>query len=235
VGTIKDSSPILEDNLPLGDMSNMAFMGTLVLSGRGKGLIVATGQATELGKISEQVQSIKPVPTPLQVQLEKFSRQLGIIILLISGAAVLLGTITGRLLTEMLLTGIALAVGAIPEGLPVVVTITFSIGVKRMATKNAIIRRLPAVETLGSTSVIASDKTGTLTKNEMTVQLISAAGFTYQVSGTGFEPEGEIIATKGEDALKESEKMRALELCLRAGLLCNESRLGYDKKQGLLS
>ncbi|MDO9533872.1 MAG: HAD-IC family P-type ATPase [Bacillota bacterium] len=230
LGSSKNTDPIMEKHPAMGDLRNMAFMGTLVLSGRGKGLVVATGQATELGKISEQVRRVKPSPTPLQVQLENFSRWLGYIIISISALAVLLGLAFGRPLAEMLLTGIALAVGAIPEGLPVVVTITFSIGVKRMAGKNAIIRRLPAVETLGSTTVIASDKTGTMTKNEMTVQLISCAGVTYRVSGIGFEPEGEITDENGEPPNPKNRE--SLELCLRAGLLSNESRLVFEEEQG---
>lgn len=230
LGSPKNTDLVKEEHPVVGDLHNMAFMGTLVLSGRGKGLVVGTGQQTELGKISEQVRRVKPVPTPLQVQLANFSRWLGYAILSVSALAVLTGLAFGRPLTDMLLTGIALAVGAIPEGLPVVVTITFSIGVKRMAEKNAIIRRLPAVETLGSTTVIASDKTGTLTKNEMTVQLISCAGYTFRVSGAGFEPAGKIVDSYGETVnLKEAG---ALELCLRAGLLANESRLNFNEERG---
>jgi Ca2+-transporting ATPase len=230
LGARKDTNLVTQEHPVAGDLHNMAFMGTLVLSGRGKGLVVGTGQQTELGKISEQVRRVKPAPTPLQVQLANFSRWLGYAILAVSAVAVLLGLALGRPLAEMILTGIAMAVGAIPEGLPVVVTITFSIGVKRMADKNAIIRRLPAVETLGSTTVIASDKTGTLTKNEMTVQLIWCGGHTYRVSGVGFKPEGKIMNSDGKTV--NLQEARALELCLLAGLLANESRLAFDKERG---
>jgi len=230
LGASKDVRPLAAERLALGDLKNMAFMGTLVLSGRGKGLVTGTGRATELGKISEQVRRVKPAPTPLQVQLGRFSRWLGYGILAVSGSAVLLGLALGRSVPEMLLTGIALAVGVIPEGLPVVVTITLAIGVKRMAGRNAIVRRLPAVETLGSTSVIASDKTGTLTKNEMTVQVIFVGGVTYQVSGIGFEPKGWITGPNGEPVRLKDHP--ALRLCLRAGLLANESRLGFEKERG---
>jgi magnesium-transporting ATPase (P-type) len=230
VGVRKDVKPVREERPALGDLRNMAFMGTLVLSGRGKGVVTATGAATELGKISEQVQRVKPAPTPLQVQLGRFGRWLGYGIVAISGVAVLLGLALGRPLPEMVLTGIALAVGVIPEGLPVVVTITFAIGVKRMTARRAIIRRLPAVETLGSTTVIASDKTGTLTRNEMTVQVITVGGNTYRLTGTGFEPKGDLV-----DADEEPVRLKrhpALALCLRIGLLNNESRLGFDEKRG---
>ncbi|MEW6425691.1 MAG: HAD-IC family P-type ATPase [Bacillota bacterium] len=230
VGVSKETGPVGKERPALGEVRNMAFMGTLVLSGRGKGVVVATGQKTELGKISEQVQKVKPAPTPLQVQLARFSRRLGYLILGISALAVLLGLALDRSLSEMILMGIALAVGVIPEGLPVAVTITMAIGVKRMADRNAIIRRLNAVETLGSTSVIASDKTGTLTKNEMTVQAIFAGGVEYRVSGAGFEPKGEI--TDGEGKPVDLDVHPALELCLRAGLLANEARLAHSEERG---
>jgi len=226
----KISETIREEIAPIAERFNIAFMGTLVLSGRGKGVVVGTGRATELGHISDQVSQVKSAPTPLQVQLNKFSRWLGLVILFISLGSVLLGLFLGRMLFEMILTGTALAVGAIPEGLPVVVTITLSIGVKRMARRNAIIRKLPAVETLGSTTVIASDKTGTLTKNEMTVQRIWAGGNTYHINGVGFEPEGEILSEGGEPL--KLEKHGALEKCLRVGLLANESGLGFTKERG---
>lgn len=230
VGVRKDTGPIRTAKPALGDLRNAAFMGTLVLSGRGKGIVTATGPATELGQISEQVRRVKPAPTPLQEQLGRFGRWLGYGILAISGVAVVLGLVLGRPLPEMVLTGIALAVGAIPEGLPVVVTITLAIGVKRMAARQAIVRRLPAVETLGSTTVIASDKTGTLTKNEMTVQTVVVGGETFHFTGTGFEPKGDLLNAEEERVrLKDNP---ALALCLRIGLLNNESRLGYDEKRG---
>lgn len=230
LGVRKNTEQIFDDRAPLGDRINMTFMGTLVLSGRGKGIVVGTGQSTELGKISTEVQRVKPAPTPLQVQLAKFGRILGVSIVSISAIAVVLGLGLGRPLAEMVLTGIALAVGAIPEGLPVVVTITLAIGVKRMAGRNAIIRRLPAVETLGSTNVIASDKTGTLTKNEMTVQKIFVGGSTFNVTGVGFEPKGDLIDEEGEEVIIKNHP--ALELCIRTGLLANESRLGFDEERG---
>ena len=226
----KKTEVILEKGVSVADRKNMAFMGTLVQSGRGKGMVVGTGRITELGQISDQVSRIKPATTPLQIQLGKFSRLLGAVILMISVISVALGLALGRELFEMILTGTALAVGAIPEGLPVVVTITLSIGVKRMAGLNAIVRKLPAVETLGSTTVIASDKTGTLTKNEMTVQMVWAGGATYRFSGIGFAPEGEILDEKDEPVNLKNH--RVLEKCLRVGLLTNESRLGFAEERG---
>src|SRR5690606_31239798 len=154
------------------------------------GIVVATGGKTELGRISEHVAKVEAAPTPLEVQFAAFGRWIGYGILAISALTVLLGMALGIPFVDMLLTGIALAVGAIPEGLPIVVTVAMAIGVSAMAGRNAIIRRLPAVETLGSTTVIASDKTGTLTKNEMTVQEIYAGGRSFKVSGVGFEPKG---------------------------------------------
>ncbi len=226
----KNTQTIEEKTVPVADRLNMAFMGTLVLAGRGKGIVTATGLKTELGSISEQVNKVKSAPTPLQVQLNIFSQWLGIVILVISLGSVALGLLLGRELFEMILTGTALAVGAIPEGLPVVVTITLAIGVKKMARRNAIVRKLPAVETLGSTSVIASDKTGTLTKNEMTVQQVWTPGNKYHITGVGFEPEGEVYEETGQPT--ELENHKALEQCLRIGVLSNESSLGYEEDTG---
>lgn len=225
----KVSVPLDIESPSTGDIKNMAFMGTLVVSGRGQGIVVATSTKTQLGSISSEVARVRSAVTPLQDKLDHMSRRIGIAILGISVVAVLLGIYVGEKLVDMLLTGIALAVGAIPEGLPVVVTITLAIGVKRMADKNAILRRLYAVETLGSTTVIASDKTGTMTKNEMTVVEISAGGMFYRISGTGFSPEGEVLPEGPDDA----KNNKALEMCLRAGQLANESYLEFDedKKQ----
>ncbi|MDI6897141.1 cation-translocating P-type ATPase [Methanocella conradii] len=221
----KDTAALSVKGVAIGDIHNMAFMGTLVTSGRGQGIVVATGTKTQLGSISVEVARVKKTATPLQDRLGHLSSRIGIAILGLSIVAVALGIIIGERLIDMLLTGIALAVGAIPEGLPVVVTITLAIGVKRMADKNAIIRRLPAVETLGSTTVIASDKTGTMTRNEMTVVRAYAGGRHYRVSGVGYSPDGEILAEDKDDPRNN----KALEMCLRAGLLANESDLEFDE------
>jgi len=220
----KVSVPLDIESPSTGDIKNMAFMGTLVVSGRGQGIVVATGTRTQLGGISYEVARVKSAVTPLQDKLDHMSRWIGIAVLGVSAIAVVLGIMIGERFVDMLLTGIALAVGAIPEGLPVVVTITLAIGVKRMADKNAIIRRLPAVETLGSTTVIASDKTGTMTRNEMTVVRIFAGDRFYRVTGTGFSPAGEILPEVDGDN-------KALEICLRAGLMANESDLEFDEEK----
>ena len=219
----KNTAVIHAEDIPIGDINNMAFMGTLVVSGRGQGIVAATGTKTQLGGITREVARVHTAVTPLQEKLDHMSKRIGAAIVGVSVLAVVLGVIMGEKIVDMLLTGIALAVGAIPEGLPVVVTITLAIGVKRMADRNAIIRRLPAVETLGSTTVIASDKTGTMTRNEMTVVRIYAGGEPYNVAGAGYSPEGEILPA--------GRKNIALEQCLRAGLLANESELEYDKEK----
>jgi Ca2+-transporting ATPase len=205
-----------------GDGTNLAFMGTLVLSGRGTGIVTVTGRHTQLGQISQEVATVKSAATPLQEKLERLSRHIGLVILGISGLVVVLGVLIGEALYQMLLTGIALAVSAIPEGLPIVITITLAIGVKRMAERHAIVRRLPAVETLGSTTVIASDKTGTMTRNEMTVLSIYAGRRYFRVTGAGFNPKGEILPGHCDGTCK------ALQMCLRAGLLANESSLEQE-------
>lgn len=214
VETIPDSCPSLMD------AGNMAFMGSLIRSGRGTGIVIATGRKTQLGQISSEVAHVKSAQTPLEIKLKTLSRNIGIAVLGISFIVVVLGILVGETIYQMLLTGIALAVGAIPEGMPIVITITLAIGVKRMAGRNAIMRKLPAVETLGSTTVIASDKTGTMTRNEMTVVRIFAGNSFYRLTGTGFYPVGEILPETGNVT-----ENRALEACLRAGLLANESSL----------
>ncbi len=215
----KAAGPVGNICISPGDATNMAFMGTLALSGRGTGIATATGRQTQLGQISHEVASVKSVATPLQEKLKHLSRNIGLAVLGISALVVVLGTLAGETLYQMVLTGIALAVGAIPEGLPIVITITLAIGVKRMAERNAIVRRLPAVETLGSTTVIASDKTGTMTRNEMTVVRIYTGRRYFRLTGTGFSPEGKILPEQCEGACP------ALQMCLRAGLLANESGL----------
>ncbi|MCD1295082.1 ATPase [Methanocella sp. CWC-04] len=224
----KSTAPIADKNAPAGEIINSAFMGTIVLSGRGKGVVIATGLKTQLGQISYQVASVKPAEAPIKARLERMSQKIGLAIVGVSVIAIIIGMLSGKSFAEMLLTGIALAVSAIPEGLPIVVTITMAIGVNRMAERNAIIRKLPAVETLGSTTVIASDKTGTMTKNEMTVVKIFSGGRFYDVKGTGFSPDGEIVP---ENAAAGGVENAALEMCLRAGLLSNESRLEFDEEQ----
>ena len=216
----KDAAPVRGD-APLGDRRCMAFSGTIVAYGQGAGVVVETGPRTEIGRISAMLAHVSTLTTPLIRQLASFARWLTGAILLIALATVAFGTLLrGYPLEEMFLAAVGLAVAAIPEGLPAVITIALAIGVQRMARRNAIIRRLPAVETLGSVSVICSDKTGTLTRNEMTVQTVVTARGSVHVSGVGYDPHGG-FSIAGRDLAPES-RPELQELC-RAGMLCNEA------------
>ncbi|MFW6290464.1 MAG: HAD-IC family P-type ATPase, partial [Mariniphaga sp.] len=188
----KSVEPVEEDAI-IGDQTSMAFSGTVVTYGKATGVVVATGLNSEIGKINKMISQVKQITTPLLQQIENFGKWLSIIILAITAGFFAYGRfITGRDLDEMFLAAIGLVVAAIPEGLPAIMTITLAIGVKRMAGRNAIIRRLPSVETLGSVNVICSDKTGTLTRNEMTAKTVITAEKEYTVEGSGYEPEGKI-------------------------------------------
>ena len=218
----KDASLLLPPETPLPERKNMVFAGTIVLNGRGKAVVVATGRETEFGKIAGLLKTVEEEGTPLEKKLAVIGRWLGGLSLGLAALAAGIGILRGYPFLEMFLWGVSLAVAAVPESLPAVVTGALAIGVSRMAKRNAIVKRLPAVETLGSTTVICTDKTGTLTKNEMTVRLIWAAGKTYEVSGAGFTLEGEIL----RDGRKVSpEDSQALKLTLLAGLLCNDARV----------
>ena len=221
----KNPKPIREENLTEGDQINMAFMGTVIVHGRARGVVVETGQRTVLGRIATQVKEASTLKAPLQQKFDRFARNIGLVVLIASALLFLAGILTGEEVKQMFMTVVAAAVAAIPEGLPVVVTITLAIGVTRMARKNAIVRRLPAVETLGSTTVIGSDKTGTLTKNEMTVKEVYAGDHVYEVTGEGYEPKGEILS---EWLSVDSGIGPDLQILFRIGLLCNESNL-YEK------
>jgi Ca2+-transporting ATPase len=216
----KVTTTIKEPNLTPGDQRNMAFTGTIVVSGRGRGVVVETGTRTVLGQIAEQVREVEVARTPVQDKLERFAKLIGVVVIGFSALVFGAGIWRGEKISEMFMVAVATAVSAIPEGLPVAVTIAMAIGVARMARRNAIIRKLPAVETLGSTTVICSDKTGTLTKNEMTVRLIYDGEHTYEVTGSGYEPKGEILHEKLP--LRTTER-KLLKQVLQIGLLCNES------------
>ena len=213
---------IKEDNLTYGDQKNMVFMGTIVVSGRAKGVVVATGMNTVLGNISKYIKATETVKAPLQEKIKKFANSLGIIVISASLSLFGIGLIIGESIKDMFMTAVAAAVATIPEGLPVVVTIALAVGVSRMARHNALIRKIHAVETLGSTTVICSDKTGTLTKNEMTVKVIYDGENIYEVEGSGYEPEGRILH---EGIQINPKQHRHLIDVLRIGLLCNESNL----------
>lgn len=216
----KIRDPIPEENLIPGDQRNMAFMGTIVVAGRGRGVVVATGSSTVLGSIARDVRDVGEAKAPLQRKMERFARTIGFLVLGASTLLFLVGLLMGESLEDMFMTAVTASVAAIPEGLPIVVTVVLAIGVARMARRNAIVRRLPAVETLGSTTVICSDKTGTLTRNEMTVKLLHDGSRTFEVTGTGYEPAGEIL----RDGLHvDPAEHDALFRLLRIGALCTES------------
>ncbi len=220
IASEKITSAIKEDNLVSGDQKNMAFMGTIVVKGRAQGVVVETGVNSVLGQIAKEVQEVSAGKTPLQEKLEKFAHIIVYIVLGFSALVFVGGVILGTKVSEMFMTAVATAISAIPEGLPVAVTIAMAIGMTRMAKQNAIIRKLPAVETLGSTTIIGSDKTGTLTKNEMTVRLLYAGERTYEFTGSGYAPEGKILHEKRP---LSGEKADSLLQVLRIGLLCNEA------------
>ncbi len=210
----------------LADRRNLAFAGTLVTAGQGEAVVWATGDRTETGNIARLISSAVELSTPLTKKIAQFSRLVLWVILGLAAIAFVVGVARGEKADEMFMAAVALAVGAIPEGLPAAVTVVLAIGVSRMAKRKAIIRKLPAVETLGSTTVICSDKTGTLTENQMTVREILAGGKWFAVTGGGYEPKGEIQIDGA--AVKVAEHP-ALAECLRAGVLCNDSQLVRDE------
>ncbi|MGE5296652.1 MAG: cation-translocating P-type ATPase, partial [Solirubrobacterales bacterium] len=172
----KNTAALSESNPPLGDRRNMVYLGTAATYGRGTAVVVETAMRTELGKIAGMIQQVEPEPTPLQKQLDRVGKTLAIAGVIVSALVMLMGVLGGEPLSNMFLTAVSVAVAVVPEGLPAVITITLAIGAQRMLRRNALIRKLPAVETLGSVDVICSDKTGTLTENRMTVTVIAVAG-----------------------------------------------------------
>lgn len=214
----------LPEDTPLAERQNMAYAGSFVTFGQGAGVVVAIGNQTQTGRISELVEKGGSLQTPLTRKFEEFSLMLLRIILSLAGLTFLVGLAQGQGAASVFESAVALAVSAIPEGLPAVVTVTLAIGVSRMAKRHAIIRKLPAVETLGSATVICSDKTGTLTENQMTVQAIYAGSQLYQVTGSGYSPQGQILFQAADSPI-EIHQLPALEACLVAGCLCNDTRL----------
>jgi Ca2+-transporting ATPase len=212
----------------LAERKNLAFAGTLVTYGQAEGLVWAIGDSTETGRIATLISEATDISTPLTRKIAHFGKILLYVILGLAAVTFFIGVARGESAVAMFMAAVALAVGAIPEGLPAAVTITLAIGVSRMAKRRAIIRKLPAVETLGSTTIICSDKTGTLTENQMTVQSIFAGGRTYIVTGAGYETNGDILLNeKKADLFSE----KALGECLKCGLLCNDSQLARKEKR----
>ncbi|MEM9087700.1 MAG: HAD-IC family P-type ATPase [Cyanobacteria bacterium P01_F01_bin.53] len=212
---------------PLAERTNMAYAGSFATFGQGHGVVIATAHATEVGKISKSMQQRVNLTTPLTRKFAKFSRLLLYCVLILAALTFTIGLGQGESWNYMFEAAVALAVSAIPEGLPAVVTITLAIGVNRMACRHTIIRKLPAVEALGSATVICSDKTGTLTENQMTVQRVYAGQQDYRLSGGGYSPQGDIseVLAQGEENLLEETLPTALEECLIAGALCNDAHL----------
>ncbi|MBI5429425.1 MAG: cation-transporting P-type ATPase [Nitrosomonadales bacterium] len=214
----------------IGDRICMAYSGTLAVYGQARGVVTATGAATEIGRISSMIASVDTLETPLLRQMAGFGKQLTVIILLLSAITFVFGVwVRGYDWSEMFLAAVGIAVAAIPEGLPAIMTIILAIGVQRMARRNAIIRRLPAVETLGSVTVICSDKTGTLTRNEMTVQRILTAEKVFEVSGTGYSPHGGFAIAGREVFVEDFPELVELG---RAALLCNDAELHPHPSRG---
>lgn len=218
----------MDHDVALADRANQAYAGTSVTGGMAAGLVWATGDRTETGRIAWLIAEAANLATPLTRKIAAFSRLLLWIILGLAGAAFGVGVLRGEPATEMFLAAVALAVGAIPEGLPAALTIVLAVGVGRMAKRRAVIRKLPAVETLGSTTVICSDKTGTLTENQMTVQKAWAGGRAFDFTGTGYGTDGQILDGESGSEMRMSEHP-ALTECLRAGVLCNEAELCFDE------
>lgn len=214
-------------DIPLGDRKNLAFMGTSIVSGTGRGIVVMTGMNTEIGRIAHLINEAETTKTPLQSRLEQMGRILVAVALLLTLVVIAAGVWHGQDLLTMFLTGVSLAVAAIPEGLPAIVTIALALGVQRMVKRNAIMRKLPSVETLGCATVICSDKTGTLTQNKMTVTNLWHSGKSFVVSGSGYEPNGDISHQGKAVEIRRDETMRQL---LRVAERCNNASLVQEQQ-----
>jgi P-type Ca2+ transporter type 2C len=231
-GLTGESVPVLktvleleEPDVPLAERANIVYMGTSVVSGKARALVVETGMRTELGRIAGMIQSITRETTPLQKKLEQFGKWIVYLCFVLVALVFVMGLLRGFKVLDMFLTAVSLAVAAIPEGLPAVVTIALALGVQRMIRRHVLIRKLPSVETLGCATIICSDKTGTLTKNEMTVRAILTMAGIYDVTGAGYEPKGGFM-TGGVPV--DPRAHPDLMACLRAGVLCNGAELLED-------
>ncbi|MDP2912391.1 MAG: calcium-transporting P-type ATPase, PMR1-type [Candidatus Omnitrophota bacterium] len=222
----KTAIALEEKEIPLADRANMVYMGTSVTSGKARAVVTDTGMNTELGKIAGMIQEIGEETTPLQKKLEEFGKWIVYLCFALVALVFVMGILRGGKILDMFLTSVSLAVAAIPEGLPAVVTIALALGVQRMAKRHALVRKLPSVETLGCATVICSDKTGTLTKNEMTVQAVYAGGRLFKVTGVGYEPKGEFLSEGDNQA--NPKDFPDLNKTLVIGTLCNGAQLAGD-------
>ena len=228
----KDAELVLPASTALADRRNMAYTSTVLANGQGRGVVVATGMDTEIGRIAGMLQTYEREPTPLQRQLAKLGRALVIICLVLVGVIFLLGLLHGNSWFEAMLSSVSLAVAAVPEGLPAVVTTALALGLQRMAKRHALVRKLPSVETLGCVSVICSDKTGTLTHNEMTVRELLAGGIQYRVTGSGYAPEGEFFKVASGDEQPVTLTDEDGQAALRVAAYCNHAQVQPGKTKG---
>lgn len=228
----KEAKATLPAETVVADRRNMAYMSTITANGQGRGVVVATGMQTEIGHIANLLQSYEREQTPLQKHLARIGRVLVIICLILVALIFLLGLLRGHRLLDALLSSVSLAVAAVPEGLPAVVTTALALGLQRMVKRNALIRKLPSVETLGCVSVICSDKTGTLTRNEMTVREVSAGGSHFRVTGAGYSPQGEFFPNAEQSQPVNVNEEKDLQLVLRIGAYCSRAEVQQGESPG---
>ncbi|WP_127460420.1 calcium-translocating P-type ATPase, SERCA-type [Paenibacillus elgii] len=222
----KHTAPLEGEDIPLGDQRNVGFMGTMLTRGTAKGVVVRTGMATEMGKIADLIQNTDATETPLQHRLEQLGKILIVVALALTVMVVVAGILHGQEPYGMFLAGVSLAVAAIPEGLPAIVTIALALGVQRMIQRKAIVRKLPSVETLGCASVICSDKTGTLTQNKMAVTHLWTGGELLEVTGNGYDPRGDILKQGQHVDVRKNQMLRRL---LQVSVLCNNAELREER------
>lgn len=225
---VDKTTKIVDGDVAVADRKNMVYMGTAAVYGRGKAVITSTGMATEFGRIATLLQTVKSQRTPLQVSLDQMGKWIAVGAITICFILAGIGVARGHEILEMLIWGVSLAVAAVPEALPAVVTISLAIGVQRMVKRNALIRKLPAVETLGCTTIVCSDKTGTLTQDQMTVRQIYTRNGFFDVTGTGYDPQGEFLLN---EIPCNPEKDNHLRMLLTIGSLCNDARLIQEENK----